>query len=237
MAPAFVPAMQPSGIIPPTGVFKALRSCPPPLPTFVGEEDVLTQMDRCIFDGTEGRRVFVLYGLGGAGKTQLALKFTQMHRNKFSEVFYIDASSAGTIEIGPVSFVVFKKAGKGRNSAIEWLLHDIDWSIYGAEQRTTILLALSTDNDFGADDHEYRAKLASHIDALSAELRPDPNIARKFAMMYDEAGRFQVVKSLREAAVVEADKRIFGVDHPDTLADMLDLANAYIVEKWGTARG
>ncbi|KEP48448.1 nephrocystin-3 protein [Rhizoctonia solani 123E] len=469
--PAFVPAKQ-------LNIFKALQSCPLPSASFVGQEGVLTQMDRCIFDDTGGRHIFVLYGLGGAGKTQLALKFTQLYRSKFSEVFYIDASSANTIEADLASFAVHKKSGKSHDSAIEWLagcqerwllilnnaddtslslqqyfppcshgdilittrnrqlisyaqgtnaycqiarmaledgkklllkrsrvawddvndklaeaivtelgslalaiaqagayicvhecglaayldmyreyqgelleqykdltqkLDDYQWTVFTtwrvslrklspravelfyllafmhhdrileetlrraclkissnervalteeylivertvidflsafrlngswyrpaffslvteirsyslidfdptsgyysihplvhswirttvgqiheAERRTTILLALSIDNEFGADDHEYRAKLVSHIDALSTEFKSDPNIARKFAMVYDEAGRFQVAKSLREA-VVKADKQILGVDHPETFTDMLDLANA-----------
>ncbi|CAE6478298.1 unnamed protein product [Rhizoctonia solani] len=460
-APASIASTQLNGIIPPTDTFKVFQSCPLPSAAFVGREEVLTQMDHCIFDGTEGRHVFVLYGLGGAGKTQLALKFTQIHRSKFSEVLYIDASSASTIQADLASFAILKKAGKNYGSAIEWLsscrerwllilnnaddtslslqqyfppcscgdilittrnrqlisyaqgtgahsqiarmsledgkrlllnisrvawdkakdktaeiivtelgslalaivqagaymcvhecdlavyldmyrvyrgelleqykelthkLDDYQWTVFTtwrvslgkmspravelfylfafmhhdrileetfrracfqansdkrvaltdtyslaegtvtnflsafrsdgswhrptffrlvaeirsyslidfdptsgyysihplvhswirttiehvheAEQRTTILLALSIDNEFGADDHEYRAKVVSHIDALSAEFSSDPNIARKFAIVYDEAGRFQTVKSLREA-VVEADKRIF----------------------------
>jgi hypothetical protein len=70
------------GIIPPTNIVRALRSCPPPSATFVGQEEALSQMAHCIFDGIEGRHIFVLNGLGGAGKTQLALKFAQDYRNK-----------------------------------------------------------------------------------------------------------------------------------------------------------
>ncbi|CAE6483275.1 unnamed protein product [Rhizoctonia solani] len=477
---AFIPVTQLSGIIPPTDIFKPFRNCPLPSTMFVGQEDALAQMDRCIFDGTEGRHVFVLYGLGGAGKTQLALKFAQLHHSKFSEVLYIDATSASTIEADLASFAVSKKAGKDYRSAIEWLasfqeswllilnnaddtslnlrqyfpscssgnilittrnrqlisyaqgtdshlqvsrmaledgkrlllkvsrmvwdgandkiaeaivtelgslalaivqagayicvhecglaaylemyrdyrselleqykylpqkLDDYQWTVFTTwrvslrklsphavelfyliafmhhdrileetfrracfkanitervayngdyssaenavasflfnlrsssgswcrpsflrliteirsyslidfdpasgyysihplvhswirttveharetERHTAILLALSIDNEFGEDDYEYRAKLASHIDALSLEFRSDPSLARKFAAVYEETGRFQVAKSLLQA-VVEIDERMFGPDHPVTLTDMLELANAH----------
>jgi hypothetical protein len=40
-----------------------------------------------------GRKVFVLYGLGGIGKTQLALKFAKDHQAEFTSIFFLDGSS------------------------------------------------------------------------------------------------------------------------------------------------
>src|ERR1700722_2048433 len=54
-----------------------LRSCPPPTPVFTGRQDILSQM-RASFSSDVGRRhVFVLHGLGGAGKSQIAFKFVE----------------------------------------------------------------------------------------------------------------------------------------------------------------
>jgi hypothetical protein len=39
------------------------------------------------------KKVFVLHGLGGIGKTQLAVEFMRKHREKFSSVFWLDGSS------------------------------------------------------------------------------------------------------------------------------------------------
>jgi hypothetical protein len=53
---------------------------------FTGREDILQQPDQC-FDPSKAsvharqQHVFVLHGLGGAGKTQIALKFI----DKFSD--------------------------------------------------------------------------------------------------------------------------------------------------------
>ncbi|CAE6397764.1 unnamed protein product [Rhizoctonia solani] len=472
-------ATQLGGVIPPIETAKTFRSCPPPSPAFVGQEDALKKMEKAFWDGVEERHVFVLYGLGGGGKTQVALKFAQIHRNKFSEEFYIDATSVNTIEADLASLAAAKKAGKHYVIAIEWLanregrwllifnnaddtsLHlrrylppcshgdvlittrnrqlisyaqgshahyqlshmgmedgkrlllnmsgiawdeandklaeaivtelgclalaitqagayirvhecglasyldmyrvyrgelleqyrymtqkpdDYQWTVFttwrvslgkigsraiellhllsfmhhdqileetfrracvkaelepmavdneyasakdvvigflsefrsldGAwyrpaflrlvteirsyslidfdatsgtysihplvrywirttiddnqetEKRTTMLLALSITRDFEAQDYQYRVKLAPHIDALSTQYGSNPSIARKFALVYDEAGRFQAAKSLLEGAV-EIDKRIYGLCHPDTLADTFELANAY----------
>jgi len=54
-----------------------LRSCPPPTPVFTGRKDVLSQM-HAYFSANVGRRhVFVLHGLGGSGKSQIAFKFVE----------------------------------------------------------------------------------------------------------------------------------------------------------------
>ncbi|KIX05611.1 uncharacterized protein Z518_03583 [Rhinocladiella mackenziei CBS 650.93] len=39
------------------------------------------------------RKLFVIYGLGGIGKTQLAVEFARKHQRKFSAVFWLDGSS------------------------------------------------------------------------------------------------------------------------------------------------
>lgn len=62
----------------------------PPLPTdiFTGRDDYLKIMEES-FEFPKSsielgkQRSFVLYGSGGIGKTQLALKFSELHRDKY----------------------------------------------------------------------------------------------------------------------------------------------------------
>ncbi|KAG8836280.1 hypothetical protein FRC17_007430 [Serendipita sp. 399] len=51
-------------------------------------------------EGGHEPRVCVLSGLGGSGKTQLAIKFALDNTNQFKHILFIDASSAETIERG-----------------------------------------------------------------------------------------------------------------------------------------
>ncbi|KAI4265159.1 MAG: hypothetical protein L6R35_007180, partial [Caloplaca aegaea] len=53
------------------------------------------------------RREYLLYGMGGAGKTQIALKFAEIHRQRqadadlvfeYTHIFWVDASNRDTIE-------------------------------------------------------------------------------------------------------------------------------------------
>jgi len=45
------------------------------------------------------QKIFVLYGLGGIGKTQLAVEFVRRHHRKFSSVFWLDGSSEVSLKL------------------------------------------------------------------------------------------------------------------------------------------
>jgi hypothetical protein len=67
----------------PTRKYKpVVRSCPSPTSIFTGRKDILLQLHECFtasptsVESAKQRR-FVLYGLGGGGKTQIALKFVK----------------------------------------------------------------------------------------------------------------------------------------------------------------
>lgn len=44
-------------------------------------------------DTSGGMKVFVLYGMGGIGKTQIAIQFAREHQHHFQSVFFLDGSS------------------------------------------------------------------------------------------------------------------------------------------------
>jgi hypothetical protein len=67
------------------------------------------------------RRVCVIHGLGGAGKTQLALKVIERTREKWTQLLYVDASSQEAIESTMQAFAVVNKIGKTHEDTIQWL--------------------------------------------------------------------------------------------------------------------
>jgi hypothetical protein len=48
--------------------------------------------------GNKRRKVFVLYGLGGIGKTQLAVELMRRRHRSFSSVFWLDGSSEDSLK-------------------------------------------------------------------------------------------------------------------------------------------
>jgi hypothetical protein len=66
---------------------------------FVGREMEMSLMDRW-FSESKSRGevgVVILHGLGGVGKTQIAMEFSYRRRSKFSSVFWMDGSSNETL--------------------------------------------------------------------------------------------------------------------------------------------
>lgn len=64
-------------------------------PRFWGQQNVLRELERILApaDGDKRQRSFVLWGLGGVGKTQTALKFASEHRQDYDTVLWISAES------------------------------------------------------------------------------------------------------------------------------------------------
>ncbi|KAJ7064157.1 P-loop containing nucleoside triphosphate hydrolase protein, partial [Mycena amicta] len=108
---------------------KTTRSCPPPSKFFQGHKDILLQLER-LFPPTEHKeqKVVLLHGLGGAGKTQIALKFIAESGSRFTDQFKINASSAETIEAGYKQIAMAKKLGDTSEAAQTWLkVHQAEW--------------------------------------------------------------------------------------------------------------
>jgi len=58
------------------------KLCPPPVPSFIGRDDILNKMCTYFDSDSMSQHIFVLYGLGGAGKSQLAYKFIEQYKSK-----------------------------------------------------------------------------------------------------------------------------------------------------------
>jgi hypothetical protein len=72
-------------------------------PKFCGREDILVQIQQCFFsEGTDIsslRRVIVLTGLGGIGKSQIALEYAYRYASSDTSVFWINATNKETVDL------------------------------------------------------------------------------------------------------------------------------------------
>ncbi|KAF8224697.1 hypothetical protein L208DRAFT_1409742 [Tricholoma matsutake] len=108
-----------------------LKNCPSPMNLFTGRNNVLLQLHKCFSPSLTSvelvqQRRFVLYGLGSGGKTQITFKFikeclmgTQLHC--FSDVLFIDATTAQTIDADLKNIALGKEIGENANDTIIWL--------------------------------------------------------------------------------------------------------------------
>jgi hypothetical protein len=67
---------------------------------FVDRPVEMAELERVFISKSNERRqtVFVLRGLGGIGKTQLAVEFARRFRSEFSSVFWLDGSSKSSVK-------------------------------------------------------------------------------------------------------------------------------------------
>ncbi len=68
-------------------------------PFFTGRQEKLEQLHNCLHtqQNTEQIRSYALYGLGGVGKTQLALEYVYHYALEYTAVFWVRAESIETI--------------------------------------------------------------------------------------------------------------------------------------------
>ncbi|KAJ7448129.1 hypothetical protein FB451DRAFT_766154 [Mycena latifolia] len=104
-----------------------LKVCPAPTVHFTGREDILQEMTQYFNTGIGRRHIFLLHGLGGSGKSQIAFKFVEESHSllvsRFSDIYFIDSSSQKTIENDLVTVALVKKAGKTFQDGLDWLSH------------------------------------------------------------------------------------------------------------------
>jgi hypothetical protein len=73
-------------------------SAVPAIEEFVGREEELN----CLWDylqpaSSQTRKVAVLHGLGGIGKTQLAIHFARKHKNEFTAIFWLNGKDQSAL--------------------------------------------------------------------------------------------------------------------------------------------
>ncbi|KAJ7711364.1 P-loop containing nucleoside triphosphate hydrolase protein [Mycena metata] len=96
-----------------------INNCPPPSRIFQGRQAILKKMHLFFNTDSGEQHIYVLHGLGGAGKTQIALKFIE--QSSFFDIFLVDTSKVETIETGLKSIAVSKSAGDSAQDALRWL--------------------------------------------------------------------------------------------------------------------
>ncbi|QRV88528.1 patatin-like phospholipase protein [Ceratobasidium sp. AG-Ba] len=95
--------------------------CPAPTPVFTGREDIIRRVVECLSGGDKKRCVFVLHGMGGAGKTQLALKVVERTNGMWSDLVYVDATTRETTVKALESFAQAKCIGTTHQDTLAYL--------------------------------------------------------------------------------------------------------------------
>jgi hypothetical protein len=105
------------------------NTCPPPTSRFTGRADILLQLERWFFPDVqsmteEEQRIYVLYGLGGAGKTQIALAFIDKFFQRWVSLSrFVMCALNCVISVSGESIVLMQAVHKPWSQALKtWLL-------------------------------------------------------------------------------------------------------------------
>ncbi|KAF8185773.1 P-loop containing nucleoside triphosphate hydrolase protein [Mycena galopus ATCC 62051] len=112
----------------------ALVRCPPPSQIFQGRQDILEKMDAYFSRDSRQRCTYVLHGLGGSGKTQIALKFLDRTNGyetpRSTKQFFINANSRQTLDAAFTNIAISQGIGKTSEHGSQWLISQIeDWML------------------------------------------------------------------------------------------------------------
>ncbi|KAJ7637815.1 P-loop containing nucleoside triphosphate hydrolase protein, partial [Mycena rosella] len=107
--------------LPPTQVTQSITKCPPPSRIFHGRQIILDKMCQFFEQDLDKQHIFLLHGLGGAGKTQTGLKFIQKSSSRFSDIFLIDTSTLETIDTGLKNIAATRNVGSTADDGLQWL--------------------------------------------------------------------------------------------------------------------
>jgi serine/threonine protein kinase/tetratricopeptide (TPR) repeat protein len=91
---------------------------------FTGRETILST----VADQLKGYRVAIITGLGGAGKTQVAVEYAHRHRAEYTHVFWVRADSADILETGLVDVAAALALPEARTADRIKMVHAVrDW--------------------------------------------------------------------------------------------------------------
>ncbi|KAF7344873.1 Nephrocystin-3 [Mycena venus] len=117
--------------MPPVEASQIVNHCPPPSRIFQGRQNILDKMHYFFTDGRQGQHIYVLYGLGGAGKTQIGLKFIKDLSSQFSDIFFVDTSTKETIDLGLKNIAIAKQCGNSSHDGLQWLTGKVEeWLLF-----------------------------------------------------------------------------------------------------------
>jgi len=128
---------------------------------FVERHIEMAELERVLLPERQScrQRRFVLHGLGGIGKTQLAVEFASQHQRRFSAVFWLDgrskdsllqsiASCASRIPDGQIS-ESSRTYSTGINGDINIVVQEVMGWLAQADNTNWLLIFDNVDRDYG----------------------------------------------------------------------------------------
>jgi AAA ATPase domain len=141
----------------------------PEIEQFVAREEELRQIHRML-RGEGSRRTVVLHGLGGVGKTQLAIAFAKRHKDNYSAVFWLNIKDEDSLR---QSFAKVAKQIMRDHPSASWLSNiDIEENLDGVIDAVKNWLSLANNTRWLMIYDNYdNPKLPGNADPAAVNIR------------------------------------------------------------------
>jgi hypothetical protein len=145
----------------------ALPRCPLPSTKFIGREKELKKLTDFFSSDAPGPKVFVMKGMGGCGKSQIAFQFfhryiLELKRYDPSMVFFIDATTKDTLDAGFLAIA----AAKGIESTVD------DTLLWLANTDKPYFLLMDNADDPKLELHQYMPRSTKANVLMTTRYRP-----------------------------------------------------------------
>ncbi|KAA6408133.1 MAG: hypothetical protein FRX48_07874 [Lasallia pustulata] len=211
------------------GTFKAR---PRPSPKFTGRKMYLDRLESFFFTKTSPRhanRIFLLHGMGGAGKTQICLKFAEDHQDQFRRILWVDSSNEETIKQSLKNIANHPDAKSSRvqgtpEAALYWLSITDKW----------LLIFDNADGEPDIIEENLPSGTGGHVLVTSRNINMRRIVSEESYLEINEMERDDAILLLLKAAYLtkpfEKDEAAASaiVDELGCLALAVDQAGAYI---------
>jgi hypothetical protein len=161
----------------------------PYIKNYIARGEEMLKLEQSFLSKIEGTRqsIFVLYGLGGIGKTQMAIEYARKHQEKYSAIFWLNGDTLSTLLLSFAAIVQrlpSKRGEKGHTGDLEenarlalqwlstpgnkgWLLIydniDRDWSRDDPDPEAYDLLSYFPPSDHGSIIITTRLQNLAHL--------------------------------------------------------------------------
>jgi len=135
---------------------------------FVDRDEEMTQMELSLLSPTSwhGRKIHVLHGLGGIGKTQLAIAYARKHQERYSAILWLNGNSKDTLLQSLAGFATYagidhiskstvKITGHGEETA-ESADAVLQWLTFKGNRRWLVIFD-NVDRDYHAEVEDSQA--------------------------------------------------------------------------------
>ncbi|MEV0169179.1 tetratricopeptide repeat protein [Nonomuraea fuscirosea] len=189
-----------------------------PAATFVGREQALTELQRMLHNGRgTGMISQTVVGLGGVGKSELALQYAVRHRETYRLVWWVEADKLTQIQAGLAALTRELVAGVESAAAQQATPEEAAaWALAWLNTHTGWLLIFDNLEEI-ADIEPYLSRLAKGH--LLITTRRDIDWRQRVGV---NPLRLDLLP--RTAALVALRERTVGQHHPDTLTTRANLA-------------